>query len=311
MTITYKEFIAKYQGKFVDWDGAYGAQCVDLFRQFCHEVLEITQPKGVIGAKDFWDNYDTDPALYKNFEKIPNTPEFVPQPGDVWIWTAAYGKYGHIAIESYATATTSTFQCFSQNDPVGSPCILKTYKYTKVYGVLRPKNQQNIKINSSIWPSSTQGESMTNIDWSWFNKQEVDNWDSLKKLLIEYLGEKEGKCAYGDPETVNHGYLGDERRKVSDLEAKLQIVTTARDEWRSQAIDDKELEVKVTKLESELNYTIGKIEGLEEMIASRDSQIKLKDETIKTLQAKLEAAQSGGGKPLWEQLMDRLKELLS
>ena len=51
MTITFQEFITKYDGKFVDGDGAYGSQCVDLFRAFCHEVLGIGQPQGVIGAK--------------------------------------------------------------------------------------------------------------------------------------------------------------------------------------------------------------------------------------------------------------------
>ncbi|WP_252722587.1 hypothetical protein [Treponema phagedenis] len=33
------EFVKKYLGKKVDYDGHYGAQCVDLFRQYCKDVL--------------------------------------------------------------------------------------------------------------------------------------------------------------------------------------------------------------------------------------------------------------------------------
>lgn len=75
----FRDFMNKYMGKYVDYDGAYSAQCVDLFRQFNKEVLEIAQPRGVNGAKDFWKNYSTDPNLYNNFDKIANTPTFVPQ----------------------------------------------------------------------------------------------------------------------------------------------------------------------------------------------------------------------------------------
>ena len=32
--MTLEEFVNKYIGRKVDFDGAYGAQCVDLFRQY-------------------------------------------------------------------------------------------------------------------------------------------------------------------------------------------------------------------------------------------------------------------------------------
>lgn len=214
--MTYKEFIAKYQGKKLDYDGAYGAQCVDLFRYFCKEVLEISQPKGVAGAKDFWTNYPTDPNLYNNFDRITNTPDFVPQPGDVWIWTAQYGKYGHVAIESYAPATTSTFQCFSQNDPAGSPCVLKDYKYKNVYGVLRPKNQTNIKASGNMGGGESEDETKT------LKFLDCKNFDEAESKLIEHLGIKGDKCAWGtDDGDGTGGFLGSERRKVKKLEIEL------------------------------------------------------------------------------------------
>jgi hypothetical protein len=53
----------------------------------------------VPGAADFWTNYDTDPILNQNFSKIVNTPEFIPQEGDVAIWNRKMGAgFGHIAV---------------------------------------------------------------------------------------------------------------------------------------------------------------------------------------------------------------------
>lgn len=136
--IDFDNFIKKYNGKYVDHDGKYGAQCVDLFRQYNHEVLDLEkQPAGVIGAKDFWTNYEKDPMLYKNFKKIKNTPLFIPQKGDVMIWSGKYGPYGHIAI--VVDAKLMSFTAFSQNDPAGSKCFIKKYNYNNVLGVLRPR----------------------------------------------------------------------------------------------------------------------------------------------------------------------------
>ncbi|MBQ6450003.1 CHAP domain-containing protein [bacterium] len=327
----FTDFIAKYQGKKIDYDGAYGAQCVDLFRFYCKEVLGINQPKGVTGAKDLWTNYLTDPNLYNNFERIVNTPDFVPQPGDVWIWTANYGKYGHVAIESYATATISKFQCFSQNDPSESACVLKDYAYKYVYGVLRPKNQANIRITN--YGSKTEIEDKM-IDWSWFNKSEVNSWETLKPLLFEYLGEKEGRCAYGDPETVNHGHLGDERAKSKKLETQIAELQKQVDVF-DQTISEKNktidsLQAQVQQLKTQMQgmtvyhtqaewdrlHELLDVQGVEikDLEQELDQKVKLteeKNKTIDALQARVDSLKKTNGGALWELLVARLKELLS
>lgn len=89
------QFITKYLGKKVDFDGAYGAQCVDLFRQYCAEVLEIPHTGGVEGAKDLWLNYDKMPLEQKYFDRVYCEP----LAGDVVIWNSSLtNKYGHVAI---------------------------------------------------------------------------------------------------------------------------------------------------------------------------------------------------------------------
>lgn len=139
--MTFQQFIDKYKGKGVDFDGYYGDQCVDLFRQYVKEVLNQPQPRAIKGAKDFWTNYSTDANLKNYFQKIPNTPSGVPEKGDVMIWGSTYGRYGHIAIVNWANV--NQFQALSQNDPIGSKTALKNYSYNHILGWLKPLKTNN------------------------------------------------------------------------------------------------------------------------------------------------------------------------
>lgn len=91
-----EEFIKKNTGKKVDYDKRYGAQCVDLFRQYCQDVLCIPHTGGVEGAKDLFINYEKMEKEKRYFSKITGT-SFIP--GDVAIWSdSSTNKYGHVAI---------------------------------------------------------------------------------------------------------------------------------------------------------------------------------------------------------------------
>lgn len=73
----------------------YGCQCVDLFRQYCNDVLLIGHTGGVEGAKDLWEKYDKLPKEKLYFEKITKGV----LTGDVAIWGATKtNQYGHVAI---------------------------------------------------------------------------------------------------------------------------------------------------------------------------------------------------------------------
>ena len=90
------EFINKYINTKVDFDNAFGAQCVDLFRQYCKDVLNIPHTGAVEGAKDVFLNYDKLPLEQKYFKKYSTNN---PKPADVIIWNETKtNKYGHIAI---------------------------------------------------------------------------------------------------------------------------------------------------------------------------------------------------------------------
>ena len=90
------EFINKYINTKIDFDNAFGAQCVDLFRQYCKDVLNIPHTGAVEGAKDIFLNYDKLPLEQKYFKKYSTNS---PKPADVIIWNETKtNKYGHIAI---------------------------------------------------------------------------------------------------------------------------------------------------------------------------------------------------------------------
>lgn len=85
-------FIKTYLGTKVDFDGAYGSQCVDLYRQYCKDVLKVGQAPAVDGAKDLI-KHPGDLAI------INESPVADYSAGDVLIWGATKtNKYGHVAI---------------------------------------------------------------------------------------------------------------------------------------------------------------------------------------------------------------------
>ena len=97
----FEEFIKNNLGKKVDYDGAYGAQCVDLFRQYVKDVLGIKEHTGSCstsgGAKDLFLDYSKMPIEQKYFYKIPKSKGAVV--GDVVIWDKTNtNQYGHVAI---------------------------------------------------------------------------------------------------------------------------------------------------------------------------------------------------------------------
>ena len=135
--MTLKEFTQKYVGQKVDYDGQYGFQCVDLFRQYCKDVLNIPHTGGVVGAKELYTRYEQMPLEQKYFERLPY-PDSKPQRGDVVIFGAtASNAYGHVAIvldADHRVITVLEQDGLRQNGVHVGAC-----DYTRVLGYLRKK----------------------------------------------------------------------------------------------------------------------------------------------------------------------------
>lgn len=96
--MTLEQFITKNLGQKLDYDGVYGAQCVDLFRCYSRDVLGIKEHTGAVeGAKDLFLRYSELIKEQKYFEKLGKTRH--PLYGDICIWDGTQqNKYGHVAI---------------------------------------------------------------------------------------------------------------------------------------------------------------------------------------------------------------------
>lgn len=139
--MTLIEFIEKYQGKKVDFDGAYGAQCVDLFRQYTKEVLGIREHTGPCqttgGAIDLFLDYNTMPVEKKYFTRSTNKNW---KSGDILIWDKTpTNKYGHVAI-LIAVFDNSKFLVFEQNGITQAGAEIRVRDKTGLLGYLRKKN---------------------------------------------------------------------------------------------------------------------------------------------------------------------------
>jgi hypothetical protein len=130
--MTIQSFFNKYDGKGVDFDGAFGNQCMDLYRQYCKDVLNVPQSPLVAGAVNVWTTY-----LKQYFIQVPNTPTGIPKLGDILIWGKGVGPYGHIAI--CVVADVNSFTSFDQNWPVGTLCHFQQHNYNNLLGWLSPR----------------------------------------------------------------------------------------------------------------------------------------------------------------------------
>lgn len=92
MAISLTQFIKKYLGTKVDFDGKFGPQCVDLARQYYSEVLDVPQFPSVEDAKDIIKN----PGKLKVIKEEALADY---SSGDVLIWGASKtNQFGHVAI---------------------------------------------------------------------------------------------------------------------------------------------------------------------------------------------------------------------
>jgi len=98
--MTLQDFIGKWQGKPVDFDGVYGAQCVDLVRQFFKDVWQLpNQPESVDGAVDFYFKHYNRPIQKQFCECVFFDGAVRPPVGSVVIFKATdKNKHGHIGI---------------------------------------------------------------------------------------------------------------------------------------------------------------------------------------------------------------------
>ena len=89
------EFVAQYNGKYIDEDYHFGSQCWDVVARYAREKWGCPYfPTGSGGAEGLWRLFYSPIPDY--FTKVPNTDL---KKGDIAVWDASfYPPYGHTSL---------------------------------------------------------------------------------------------------------------------------------------------------------------------------------------------------------------------
>jgi len=135
------EFVEKYKGQKVDFDGAFGAQCVDLARQYFKDVWELPrQPEGVIGAQDFYLKNNERYLQRQMCDCITYNKGMIPPEGAVVLFGATpANQYGHIGI--CTEADEAKIMLFEQDGFKLDGAKIAAWNYDKVLGWLLKREE--------------------------------------------------------------------------------------------------------------------------------------------------------------------------
>jgi len=125
MGLSLSAFVSRYDRKSVDYDGYYGAQCVDLARVWIHNIGGVQFPPLSKGAKDAFRL-----AQSQFWTKVKNSPSNYPPAGAIVVFDAKPGNaFGHIAI-ARPGCTKKTLLSFDQNWSLHHACSLEKHNYS-------------------------------------------------------------------------------------------------------------------------------------------------------------------------------------
>lgn len=253
----FKDFLNQYNGKFVEVvDPSSKYQCFDLADAWL-DFLGI--PKDSIAHYYAYQIYtDATDRTRQFFDLIPNTPDGVPQVGDVVIFGKQVGIAGHVCIRSNGQGDANAFESFDQNWPTGSPAHLQQHNYVGVLGWLRPK------INLSI-PTPI-------MDSNWKQIQDYAKGKFLvneAKDVIKYI---EDLDAYRKSESAAKDQ---KQREIETLQTDNGKLSEQMDEWiktiTAEGLDPQNFQ-----------------SSLHELLAKKDEECKTKIQAIQDIPPKVE-----------------------
>ena len=208
LTADVKAFANAYEGDYIDFDGVYGAQCVDLLKEWLEYEYGVTV--GAMGnAEAWWNNYNSNSVLKSLFTQVSKTA--TPQPGWIAVYRGGYADAtaGHIALVTGAnyTATTSVYgsnlymnRVFQQNAPkLGQASNSSYFPVASLLGYLAPKNVTaavvgaTAKLVDTGWSRSTPTKNGQWINvWATVrphgSRVAVQKWQGGKWVTITSMG---------------------------------------------------------------------------------------------------------------------------
>lgn len=149
---TANEFVKQYNGKAIDYDHAFGVQCVDGFRAFCQWAFGTSWPTGNGWADGYWYNR----AKYSKYF-IPVSPRDIHE-GDWVIWARGSKSHPSSHIAMYHNGME-----FGQNQGGNRAFCLKYTNFADCLGALRWVAWKDYKPTVVSKPSRSAVKSNTNL----------------------------------------------------------------------------------------------------------------------------------------------------
>lgn len=197
-TITLDEYIQKYTDQIVSSPNVPAGSCMAILHTYCQEVLGIEDLAVLANpiASEVFTNYANEVG-HEKFSKIDNTPDFVPQKGDIAVFGAnaeAGIPNGHVCI--FVEGDVNNFKSFDQNFPTGSVAHIQEHSYNDFLGVLRfiPEPAPEISTEQPATPETNSNEykglDLTNQESV---KAAVDAWHDV--AFGKYVNAEEHQAA--------------------------------------------------------------------------------------------------------------------
>ena len=229
-------FINKWNGKYADFDGYYGAQCVDLVQYWSQE---LGGGRFTGNAKDIYGQF---PGFYQS---IDNTPSNLPQPGDIIVWSGALagsGGAGHTSI--FVNGNLNSFTSFDVNFPSGTPAHLQSHNWNNVVGWLHPKSG----VQSENMPTLTSICDVSKIYDLALGRQPYDYGQNrwIDEGAKGWVGIPFNTAVYGIADSAE----GQARRKA--LNEKDKLIAQLQDSDKLTKAQLNELQAKLTAKDQEL-----------------------------------------------------------
>lgn len=223
-----KEFFNSLNGKYIDVDGAGSKtnknQCVDVVKAYCNRVfgVPISKMNGYGDAWEYYTNFSSKSAITPYFNKMAYTKGFKFRAGDIVVWKREINSInaGHIAVAT-GKYTSSIVETFDQNFPGKSPCHFETHSYSKINGVLRPKDYSKITGDGGGDSLVSTGRFPTPVKWqNGSTKETVFKQNDLREE-IGTISKRESALCYsksGDSYVVVYNLDGTDKHKAGFVE---------------------------------------------------------------------------------------------
>lgn len=207
MAITFNQWIDQTKNRFWDMDGAYGAQCWDLWAKYSMDmygmsIQDCITPTGYAGG--LYTSYPVSARCEQVYERIPASG-YSPVAGDVAIWGyGTYTPYTHVAIVAgNESVKNNSIYIITQNPDASA---LKWFPIDGLLGYLHPRTMPKSDVDNPTGDNN-QGHPDTGRRGAWIHWQgdnlylhETDNSGSRTRIFYKTTANNfSEKASQGQP----------------------------------------------------------------------------------------------------------------